>query len=191
MSDKGLTIFDIDRTLFHSNAKVGVDKDGEVIKVLNDTEYNTYILQDGEKYDYSQFRSSKVFEATAKPIASMLAKAQAISENAIAKGSKVIIVTARSDMDDKELFVSFFEKHGLDMANIYIERAGNIGLPTAAENKTVVFRKYLDTGEFKRIRLFDDAIENLRAFVALKPEYPATAFEAYLVREDGNMETIG
>lgn len=189
--DKGLTIFDIDRTLFHSSAKVGVEKNGSVVKVLTDAEFNTYVLQEGESYDYSQFTSSEIFEATAKPIASMLAKARAITTNAVAKGSKVIIVTARSDMDDKDLFVQFFEKHGLDMANIYIERAGNIGLPTSAENKTVVFRKYLDSGEYKRIRLFDDAIENLRAFVALKPDYPATAFEAYLVREDGDLETIG
>lgn len=191
MSDKGLTIFDIDRTLFNSNAKVGVEKDGQIIKILSDAEFNAYKLAEGEAFDFSQFRSAEVFQATAKPIESMLAKAKAITANAVAKGSKVIIVTARGDMDDKDLFVGFFEKHGLDMDNIYIERAGNIGLGTASENKKVVFRKYLDSGEYKRVRLFDDDIDNLRAFTSLKPSYPEAAFEAYLVREDGNIETVG
>ena len=45
---KGLTIFDVDDTLFHSNARVKVEKDGKVIKSLNNREFNNYKLKKGE-----------------------------------------------------------------------------------------------------------------------------------------------
>ena len=38
--DGGLTIFDIDDTLFHTTAQIGVVKDGKVIKTLTNQEYN-------------------------------------------------------------------------------------------------------------------------------------------------------
>ena len=39
---KGLTIFDIDETMFITKAKVKVVKDGKVIKKLDNQEFNTY-----------------------------------------------------------------------------------------------------------------------------------------------------
>ncbi|MEJ6807356.1 MAG: hypothetical protein QNK64_04735, partial [Saprospiraceae bacterium] len=127
---------------------------------------------------------------TSTPIAKMINKAKAIITNSIKQGSKVIVVTARGDMDDKKLFVNTFKAQGLDMDNVYIERAGNIGLDSAAKNKEVVFRKYLDTGLYKRIRLFDDAVENLKALTSLKKEYPDVTFEAYRVKKDGSIQTM-
>ena len=93
-------------------------------------------------------------------------------------------------MDDKKLFVDTFKAQGLDMKNVYIERAGNIGLDDAAKNKEVVFKKYLDTGKYKRIRLFDDAVENLYALLSLKDQYPDVTFEAYRVKKDGSIKTL-
>ena len=37
-----LTIFDIDETLFHTKAKVAVVKDGNVVRMLDNQEFNTY-----------------------------------------------------------------------------------------------------------------------------------------------------
>ena len=76
------------------------------------------------------------------------------------------------------------------MSNVYVERAGNIGLDSSAKNKEVVFRKYLDTGLYKRIRLFDDAMENLLALTSLKNEYPDITFEAYRVNKNGSISTV-
>ena len=76
------------------------------------------------------------------------------------------------------------------MKNVYIERAGNIGLDNAAKNKEVVFKKYLDTGNYKRIRLFDDAVDNLYALLSLKDQYPDVTFEAYRVKKDGSIKTL-
>ena len=187
---KGLTIFDIDETLFRTTAKIQVKRDGKVIGTLNNIEYNNYVLKPGEEFDYGQFKSAKVFAKTSTPIAKMINKAKLIIKNAVKAGSKVIVVTARGDMDDKKLFVDTFKAQGLDMKNVYIERAGNIGLDNAAKNKEVVFKKYLDTGDYKRIRLFDDAVDNLYALLSLRDQYPDIEFEAYRVKRDGSIKSI-
>lgn len=187
---KGLTIFDIDETLFHTKAKIGVLRNGKIIKQLNNVQFNTYKLQKGETFDFGQFKSAEIFYKTSTPIGKMIAKAKIIIKNATKKGSKVIVVTARGDMDDRDLFIKTFEAQGIDMSNVYVERAGNIGLDSSAKNKEVVFRKYLDTGLYTRIRLFDDAMENLLALTSLKGEYPHITFEAYRVNKSGSISTV-
>ena len=187
---KGLTIFDVDETLFHTTARIQVKKDGKVISDLDNIEFNNYKLKSGEEYDFGQFKSAKIFNTTSTPIAKMINKAKAIIKNSVKAGSKVIVVTARGDMDDKELFINTFKAQGLDMENVYIERAGNFGLVSSAKNKEVVFRKYLETGVYKRIRLFDDAVDNLYALLMLRDEFPDVAFEAYRVMKDGSIKSI-
>lgn len=187
---KGLTIFDIDETLFRTKAKINVIANGKILHSLNNIQFNTYKLKKGEEFDFGQFKSAEVFNKTSTPIGAMIAKAKAIIKNATKKGSKVIVVTARGDMDDKELFIKTFEAQGIDMSDVYIERAGNIGLDSSAKNKEVVFRKYLDTGKYKRIRLFDDSMENLLALTSLKEEYPDVTFEAYRVNKNGSIKAV-
>lgn len=188
--NKGLSIFDIDETLFRSKAKIKVKKDGKILKSLNNVEFNSYKLGKGEEFDFGEFKSAKIFNQTSAPIGKMIAKTKAIIKNAVAKGSEVIFVTARGDMDDRKLFISTFKAHGIDMDNVYIERAGNIGLDSAAKNKEIVFKKYLDTGKYKRIRLFDDHVENLFALLSLKDDYPDVTFEAFRVKKDGTTKKI-
>jgi len=48
-SGKGLTIFDIDETMFITKAKVKVVKNGKVIKKLDNQEFNTYKKKPGEE----------------------------------------------------------------------------------------------------------------------------------------------
>ena len=189
--NKGLTIFDIDDTMFTSSARVLVrNKNTGDVKELTPKEYNSYKLQDNEEWDYGQFKSSKLFYKTATPIGKMVSKFKAILKNATKKGSKVILVTARADMDDRDLFLKAFKVNGYPLDNVYIERAGNLGLDSSAKNKEKVFRKYLDTGEYKRIRLFDDAVENLYALLKLRDDYQDVEFEAYRVKSDGSIKTM-
>lgn len=187
---KGLTIFDIDETMFKTKAKVHVVKDGKVIKKLDNQEFNNYKLKRGEEFDFGEFKSAKIFNETSTPIARMINKVKSIFRNATRSGSKVIIVTARPNFDDKELFLDTFRAQGIDIDNIYVERAGNLGKGPAADNKVVIFKKYLDTGEYKRIRLFDDAMSNLRAFLNLRKEYKDVSFEAFLARHNGSIKTV-
>ncbi len=187
---KGLTIFDIDETLFQTKALVKVMKDGKVVQSLDNQAFNTYKLKDGEKYDFGEFTSAEIFQNTSIPIMKMIQKAKAIIRNAVIAGSRVIIVTARSDFDDKKKFLDTFRRYGVDIDNVYVERAGNLKLGSSAKNKRFIFHKYLRKGEYERVRFFDDAMSNITMFKALAKQYPNISFEAYHVHHDGSVRKV-
>ena len=187
---KGLTIFDIDETMFITKAKVHVVKNGKIVKKLDNQEFNTYKKKPGEDYDFGEFKNAEIFNRTSTPIAKMINKVKAILKNASKSGSKVIIVTARPDFDNKKIFLDTFKKQGIDIDKIYVERAGNLGSGPAADNKKVIFKKYLDQKIYKRIRLFDDAMSNLKMFISLQKEYPNVSFEAFLAKHNGSVKKI-
>lgn len=183
----GLTIWDIDETLFKTTARVKVVRGGKVIKVLDNREYNTYQLESGESFDFDEFRNAQHFRDTSEPIAKAIRKLIAMHKNIKAKGSKMIILTARSDFDDKDVFLDTFRKQGIDIDDIYVHRAGNLGTMPSAQAKRIIIKQYLDSGKYSRARLFDDAVSNINMFKMLKHEYPDISFEAYLAHEDGTM----
>jgi hypothetical protein len=187
---KGLTVFDIDETLFQTQALIHVKKDGKTIRKLTNQEYNEYKLQPGEEFDYGEFRNAKVFDETSIPIWAMIRKAKAIIQNAVKAGSKVIIVTARANFDDKKTFLNTFRRYGIDIDNVYVERAGNLNLGSSAKNKRFIFHKYLKSGKYERVRFFDDAMSNLIMFKALQKKYPDVTFEAYHVKHDGSIKKV-
>lgn len=185
--NKGLTIFDIDDTMFKTKARVKVMPSG---KTLTPQQFNTYKLGKGEEFDFGEFKSAKLFQQTAVPIGKMIAKFKAILKNAVKSGSKVIIVTARSDMDDKKLFLDTFRSHGIDIDKSHIIRAGNLGMKSSAEAKAQVFKQFLDTNEYSRIRLFDDDKSNLKALLSLKDDYNDIEFEAWLANDKGQIKKV-
>ena len=185
-----LTIFDVDETLFHTKAKIKVLKDGKVERELDNQQFNTYELKKGESFDFGQFRSAKIFKETSTPVVRMIEKAKAIVKAKNNPHSRAIICTARADFDDKDMFLQTFRDHGLPIDQMYVERAGNLGVGSSADNKRVVFRKYLNTGNYTKIRLYDDAMSNLRALLDLQKEYPGVVFEAWFVNPDGSIKRI-
>lgn len=185
---RSLTIFDIDDTLFHTTAKIKVIKDGKVVRELTNQEFNTYQLQPGEQFDFGEFRNSEKFKKESKPIRPMIAKLKAILNNTT---GKVIMLTARADFDDKQTFLSTFAKYGIDMSKIHVHRAGNLPVPSSPADKKAVFvRKYLDSGLYDRVRLYDDSMKNLTVFKDLKSEYPSVDFKAFYVGPMGNTSTV-
>jgi hypothetical protein len=187
----GLTVFDIDDTLFRTFASIKVVKDDKTVKSLSNQEYNVYKLKDGETFDFGEFRNAENFRKTSIPITKMINKAKAIISNAEAAGSKVIIMTARADFDDKKIFLQTFKDHGLNLDNVYIERAGNLGdKNSSAKNKRFIFHKYLRGGKYARVRFFDDALSNINMFKSLQKQYPLIKFEAYLVQSDGSIKKM-
>ena len=165
-------------------------KNGKVVKKLDNQEFNTYKKKAGEEYDFGEFKDAKVFNRTSTPIARMINKVKAILKNATRKGSRVIIVTARPNFDNKKIFLDTFRKQGIDIDKIYVERAGNLGGGPAADNKKVIFKKYLNQKIYKRIRLFDDAMSNLKMFLSLQKDYPDVSFEAFLAKENGSVSRV-
>jgi hypothetical protein len=186
----GLTIFDIDETLFKTNALIRIMQDGKVVRSLDNQQYNEYKLKPGESYDYGEFKNAQVFNDTSIPIWAMIKKARAIINNAVNAGSKVIIVTARADFDDKKKFLDTFRRYGIDIDNVYVERAGNLNLGSSAKNKRFIFHKYLRGGKYARVRFFDDAMSNITMFKALQKQYPNVSFESYHVQHDGSVRKV-
>ena len=185
-----LTIFDIDETLFHTKATVKVMKGGKLVHELDNQQFNTYKLKDGESFDFGNFKNADYFRKTSTPIVRMVEKAKAIVKAKKNPHSRAIIVTARSDFDNKEVFLQTFRDHGIPIDKMYVERSGNLGIGSPAEAKKVVFRKYLNTKNYIKTRLYDDAMSNLKAFLELQSEYPGVEFEAWFVKHDGSVQRI-
>ena len=190
--DGGLTIFDIDDTLFNTTARVGIVKNGKVSQELTSQQFNSYQLRPREKFDFSQFTDSDKFFKESVPISKMFNKAKAIIRNIEGKpNSRVIIITARTNFQDKNKFLATFKKYGFNIDKVRIERAGRIeGEMIPAFKKAIIIRNYLNTKEFSRVRLFDDSMSNLREFLKLKREFPNVMFEAFFANPDGSVRTI-
>jgi hypothetical protein len=175
-----LSVWDIDETLFQTKALVHVMKGGKRSKSLTNQEFNSYKLKKGEAFDFTEFKDAKLFNKTSVPIQRAIDKAaRTLKAYSNLPNSKVIVLTARSDFDDKDTFLSTFEKYGLNMSNVHVHRAGNLGLPSA-EAKRIFIKQYLDTGKFKSVSLFDDDKRNLEVFLSLRKEYPNVKFVAYM-----------
>jgi hypothetical protein len=177
-----LVIFDIDDTLVYTQTKVHVVKDGRVTKELNSHEFTHYKLQDGEQFDFENFRNAQEFFHNSKPIIPMMNQLK----QDIATGNKVVMVTARADFDDRELFLDTFRKYGVDMSRVHVYRAGNMqGKMQTEEKKKIIIRDLLNKGKYTKAIMYDDAVPNLESFVELKDEYPKTKFYAWHVSLEG------
>jgi pyrimidine deaminase RibD-like protein len=177
-----LVIFDIDDTLVHTQTKVHVIKNGQVTKELNSHDFTHYKLQPGEKFDFENFRNAKEFFTNSKPIIPMMNQLK----QDISTGNKVVMVTARADFDDKELFLDTFRKYGVDMGRVHVYRAGNMtGKIQTEEKKKIIIRDLLNKGRYTKAIMYDDAEPNLQSFVELKKEYPKTKFYAWHVSLEG------
>jgi len=190
--DGGLTIFDIDDTLFHTTATINVKKDGKVIKNLTNQEFNTYKLGKGEEFDFAEFKNAEKFAKESQPIGKMLEKAKAIiAHSEKTANSKVVIITARDDFDDKEKFLDTFRKHGIDIDKVRVERAGKIkSIEGPDVKKYIIIHNMLTTKQFSRVRLFDDSITNLKTFLKLKETFPSISFKAFFVKADGLLKQV-
>jgi hypothetical protein len=183
-----LVIFDIDDTLVKTDTKVNVIKDGKVIKRLNSHDFTHYKLEPGESFDFGAFRDAKEFFEKAKPILPMIGQLK----RDIDTGNKVIMVTAREDFNDRELFLNTFRRFGIDMSKVHVYRAGNIkDKLSTEEKKKIIIRKVLDSNDYTKAIMYDDAIPNLELFLSLKDSHPGVKFYAWYVNPKGEAVEIG
>jgi hypothetical protein len=177
-----LVIFDIDDTLVHTMTKVHVVLNGQVVHSLNSHEFTTYKLKPGEEFDFKDFRNAREFFDNAVPIIPMINQLK----QDIATGNKVVMITARAEFNDQELFLNTFKKYGVDIGKINVYHVGDMPnkLDTAT-NKKIVTKGLLDKGQYTKAIMYDDSKPNLHAFIDLKSEYPSTKFYAWHVSLDG------
>ena len=186
---KGITFVDIDDTLLYTTAFIDViGPDGKVKRSLSNTEFNNYILKPDEEFGFGQFKSSQILHDTSKPNKKMIAKINGMLDYIEQKGhgSEVHILTARAPMDDNDLVMKTFAKHGLradKLKGVIMTGDTGLGVPHVAKKK--VIRSYLQSGNYNRVRLFDDSKKNLDAFLELESEFPEIEFMAWTVGEDG------
>ena len=188
----GITFVDIDSTLFHTFAKILVkDKETDkTIRELDNQEFNSYQLKDNEYFDFGQFRNAKFFKETSIPIKPTVNRIKKMINNIKSNDSKskVIFLTARSDFDDKETLLSTFKEYGIDVdfkSNVYIERTGNMKTGTVESRKEKVIMNYLKEGIYRRVRLLDDHIGNVKMFSELADKVPENIINK--VRENANI----
>lgn len=180
-----LHAFDMDETLFahdHDKLKIHVvdKKTGKHVTSLTNQQFNSHVLHPNHKYDFSEFRSSKTFEKSAKPIRKMLAKMHAIHK----RNKNVEIVTARSDFDDKDHFTKHLSKYGIDANQIHVRRAGNLGEGPPAQNKKKLISDLIHKNGYKKVHLYDDSHDNLHHFLSLKKDHPNVEFHAHHISHD-------
>lgn len=193
MKGFGITFIDIDETIFHTHAKVKIIKNNQVIKEVTNQEFNTYQLKEDESFDFSEFKDAELFKNTSEPIEKVIAriKHMIMRIKETHSQSKIILLTARKDFDNKEPFLQTFRDNNIDIDNtniIYIERSGNLE-GNIAENKQHIIKKYLKTNNYQRVRLIDDDRKNLEAFKALTDEFPNIEFYG-LLAVNGTLENI-
>jgi len=162
---QGITFIDIDETIFKTKAMIYVMKNGKVDRKLTNQEFNTYKLQDGETFDFQEFGDADLFNKTSIPIPSVVGRIKRMMINAGARGSKVILLTARSDFDDKEVFLRTFSDIGIPISDIYVERTGNMKSGTTSQRKEKTVLKYIKDGDYRRVRLIDDDMANIKGFL--------------------------
>ena len=181
-----LVIFDLDDTLFKTSAKVLVKKNNSVSKKLSNKEYNEYTLDKDEEYDYKEFSDASLFNKTSQPIEQTIGLLKTLLSDLRQK--EVIIVTARQDLDNKKLFLDTFKNFGIDIENCYVERSGNLKNMKPSEAKKVVFRKYLSSGKYSKVTLYEDSVSNIQALLSLQTKFPKIEFKAYLVNILGELK---
>jgi GNAT superfamily N-acetyltransferase len=177
-----LVIFDIDDTLVNTDTLVNVVQDGRVIKQLNSHDFTHYKLGPGETFDFGAFKDAREFFTKARPIPGMIKQLK----HDIATGNRVIMLTARSDFNDRDIFLDTFRRFGIDMDQVHVYRAGNLAIKAATEEKKKIILKHLLGKEhFDKLIMYDDSVPNLNAFLSLKQDYPYSKFYAWHVDPNG------
>jgi hypothetical protein len=188
-----LTAVDIDDTMFKTTAKIWiVDKNTrEIIEKVGTAEFAARPLAADEDVVFTEFSDARKFAAESYAIDWMLNHSKILLRQIKRMpGSEMILLTARCDLDDKQLFLDTFRRHSFEIDSTYVERAGNLGTGPTSENKQVVIRKYIRQERFKSFRMFDDSKSNLRAFLELKKERPDLNFYAYHVDGLGRTQSF-
>lgn len=178
--------FDIDETLFahdHNKLRVHVkDSSGRRVRTLTNQEFNTHQLEPGHSYDFSEFRSSDLFGQSATPIRGMIAKLKAMKKN----GANVEMLTARSDLDNKDKFAQIMGKYGIDItpgSGVHVRRAGNTpGKP--ADTKAAHIAGAIQKEGLREVHLYDDSIDNIKGMLGLQRKFPSVSFHGYHVQHD-------
>ena len=161
-----ILIFDIDDTLIYSNATIYVIKDGKRIKELTPAQYNEYIWQEGESFDYSNFDSSKLLNSA------NFTKYWDTLKREYAKGTHIAILTARGK---PAMIRKFSLNNGIDIKDDLIFCCAYSKFPWKGpiQYKKSKVIEYLMLLGYNTFVFFDDNLNNLKSAKQLEELYPS------------------
>ncbi len=97
------------------------------------------------------------------------------------------LLTARADFEDHKEFLQTWRDHGFPIDHVYVERSGNLSKLKADSpahiNKGVVLKRYLKTGKYDRVRMWDDHEKNLDILFKVAAMFPEVETIGYLVKD--------
>ena len=184
---KKLVIFDIDDTLVKTDTKVNVVKDGKIVDRLSSHDFTHYKLKPGEEFDFGAFTDAKEFFEKARPILPMINQLK----HDINTGNKVIMITARADFNDRDIFLNTFKRFGINMNKVHVYRAGNIQgkIPTEKKKKLIIKKNDEAIKQALKNLILTNLFE--RPFRPLfGSDITKTLFENYDPITESNLETF-
>lgn len=156
-----ILLFDVDDTLVHTTARIGVIKDGIIIKKISNKTFNNYNLKPGESFDFTEFADYKWLE---KEIPT---KYLNTLKREYKKGSQIGILTARNSCNGIKRFL---KKHNIDIDKklIFATDDPKLGLSgTVNQRKSEVISILYHRG-YTTFIFFDDSEKNLESAKALE-----------------------
>jgi len=198
---KSLNLIDLDANAMKPKkpgveAEIEVKKDKETVRTLNPQQFNTDKKSDDEKYDFNQFRSSKVFKKT-------LGGNKKVRN--LHRGGESVGLTARGGMDNNREVVKhvkdsgFSKKHGVNFKGISF--TGDVPRKNTDDKKMKVIKNIIKTKKPKSIKFSDDHAKNLDAPEKFNREEgkdktknrgsSVPKIKTYLTRDDGRPVRYG
>jgi hypothetical protein len=149
-----ILLFDVDDTIVHTTARVGIrHKDGSVT-MMDNSDYNDYAMKTGDEFDYTEFNDINILlKDLPTPYFDTL-------KREYRKGTHIGIITARGDCD---MIKKFLRAKGIDIKKELVFAVGDpkLGLSGTIQEKKAEVIDYLIKAGYKTLVFFDDNKLNL------------------------------
>lgn len=180
-----LSVWDIDDTLFETPAgklKVHVlNDDGEKVDSVTSAQYanENYLMEISRKhglgdhlnFDFTQFRDSKLFFRYAKAIKKWMQEAKQEYSDA---RNFFMILTARDDMNDQQIFLQKFGMYGLNMNT---NRSHIIRAARVRKHKHEILAEILSSIQTVAVvKYWEDSPTEIRNYNTLGQKFPNVRF---------------
>ena len=171
LGTKSLFVFDFDDTIARTDSKVLVVRNDKKISMDSD-EFASYQYQKGDKIDFSDFNRVE---------GEIIPHTLEILDDAMSKGHKVVVVTARPKGAIKGIR-QFFLQNGFPEAPDIYATAGS-------KNKPPVLRDLLKQGTYGRVIVYEDCQENIESLKPVADEMDIK-YTAICIEKNAQMRKI-